>query len=214
MTVCAACGHEAPNSAKFCPECGAPLASAVGREQRKTVTVLFCDIAGSTALGETTDPETLRTLLVSYFERMKGIVERHGGSVEKFIGDAVMAVFGVPRVHDDDAERAVRAALTIQAAIGPLNDEVALHLEARIGVNSGEVVAAVGDGEQFLVTGDVVNVAARLQQNAEPGEVLVGALTAQLTRAAIEYEVHAPIDARGKPEPIAVLIERAAGICR
>src|SRR5215470_19267871 len=104
MSVCSACGHELPDDAKFCPACGAPVAPAVApREQRKTVTVLFCDVAGSTELGESTDPEALRALLARYFERMKEIVERHGGSVEKFVGDAVMAVFGVPVVHEDDA---------------------------------------------------------------------------------------------------------------
>src|SRR6266516_3181835 len=111
MTVCPSCGHENRQGAKFCEECASPLAaSPAAREQRKTVTVLFCDVTGSTALGESTDPEALRALLARYFERMKGIVEAHGGTVEKFIGDAVMAVFGVPVVHEDDALRACRAA--------------------------------------------------------------------------------------------------------
>src|SRR6266536_1856912 len=113
MTICTSCGRAALAGAKFCSECGAALPVAPAREQRKTVTVLFCDIAGSTALGESTDPEALRALLARYFERMKGIVERHGGSVEKFIGDAVMAVFGVPAVHEDDALRACRAAVEV-----------------------------------------------------------------------------------------------------
>ena len=113
MLVCASCGHENSEGAKFCEECGFSFAAvpAGAKEQRKTVTVLFCDLAGSTALGETLDPERLRSLLARYFERMKAIVERHGGTVEKFIGDAVMAVFGVPRVNEDDALRAVRAAV-------------------------------------------------------------------------------------------------------
>ena len=109
MPACWKCGFESERAFKFCPECGAELAAlAPSREQRKTVTVLFCDLAGSTALGETLDPERLRALLARYFEWMKAIVERHGGSVEKFIGDAVMAVFGVPVLHEDDALRAVR----------------------------------------------------------------------------------------------------------
>jgi class 3 adenylate cyclase len=112
VPVCAVCGAESPTGARFCPACGASLAAGLRGEleQRKTVTVLFCDVTGSTALGESTDPEALRALLARYFERMKGIVELHGGTVEKFIGDAVMAVFGVPQVHEDDALRAVRAA--------------------------------------------------------------------------------------------------------
>jgi len=173
-------------------------------EERKLVTILFADIVGSTALGHENDPEVVRGVMAGYFERVREIVEAHGGTVEKFIGDAAMAVFGVPRAHDDDAERAVRAALAIQAAMPQLNEEAAFRLEARIGVNSGEVVAAVDDREQFLVTGDVVNVAARLQQHAPSGEVIVGPLTAQLTREAIEYEGADAIEARGKPQPLAV----------
>src|SRR5688500_5294254 len=132
------------------------------REQRKTVTVLFCDVTGSTALGESVDPEALRSLLARYFERMKAIVERHGGTVEKFIGDAVMAVFGVPVAHEDDALRAVRTAAEMRAALPELD------LQARIGVNTGEVVTGT---EERLATGDAVNVAARLEQAAQPGEV-------------------------------------------
>jgi len=172
-------------------------------EERKLVTVLFADIVGSTSLGQDNDPEVVRSIMGRYFERAREAIELHGGTVEKFIGDAVMAVFGVPRVHDDDAERAVRAALAIQDAVAQLNDEVALQLEARVGVNSGEAVAAVNERREVMVTGDVVNVAARLQQHAEPGEVIVGDVTAQLTRAAIEYEARPAIEARGKPLPIA-----------
>jgi class 3 adenylate cyclase/tetratricopeptide (TPR) repeat protein len=201
VTVCAACGHEAPDSAKFCPECGSPLVAVpVGREQRKTVTVLFCDLAGSTALGETTDPETLRTLLASYFERMKGIVERHGGSVEKFIGDAVMAVFGVPVVHEDDALRACRAAVEMRDALPELG------IRGRIGVTTGEVVT--GTAER-LATGDAVNVAARLEQAAEPGEVLIGAETVQLVRDAVELGEEQFLDLKGKSEPVSAFLLRS-----
>src|SRR4051794_10042428 len=165
MTTCALCGHQAVASFKFCPECGASTAEPVlEHEQRKVVTIVFCDVTGSTALGERLDPEPLRALLARYFERMKGIVERHGGSVEKFIGDAVMAVFGVPMVHEDDALRAVRAALDMRAALPELG------IQARFGIATGEVV--VGTAER-LATGDVVNVAARLQQAAAPGEILI-----------------------------------------
>ena len=137
------------------------------------MTVLFCDVVGSTALGESLDPEALQGLLVRYFERMKGIVESHGGSVEKFIGDAVMAVFGVPVAHEDDALRACRAAVEMREALPQL------RVEGRIGVNTGEVLSGT---EERLATGDAVNVAARLEQAAEPGEVLIGAHDARACR--------------------------------
>jgi class 3 adenylate cyclase len=160
---------------------------------RKVVTVVFCDLSGSTALGASTDPEALRAVMRDYYEQMRAILERHGGTVEKFIGDAVMAVFGVPVAHEDDALRAVRAAWEMRTAVP------ALGLQARIGVNTGEVVAGEGD---TLVTGDAVNVAARLEQAAEAGEVLIGASTRLLVRDAIEA---APVEvrAKGKPEPVA-----------
>jgi class 3 adenylate cyclase len=161
-------------------------------EQRKTVTVLFCDITGSTALGETVDPERLRALLARYFERMKAIVERHGGSVEKFIGDAVMAVFGVPLLHEDDALRALRAAVEMREALPELG------LQGRIGVMTGEVVTGT---EERLATGDAVNVAARLEQAAQPGEVLVGEPTLALVRDAAEVEPVEPLQLKGKADP-------------
>src|SRR5215216_5898567 len=177
MATCTACGYRAEPGFRFCPECGAPAEAADVREQRKVVTVLFCDITGSTQLGEDTDPEALRGLLARYFERMKTIVESHGGTVEKFIGDAVMAVFGVPVAHEDDALRAVRAGAEMLAVLPELG------VEARIGVNTGEVVTGT---EERLVTGDAVNVAARLEQAALPGEMLIGELTLALVRDAIE----------------------------
>jgi len=163
------------------------------REQRKTVTVLFCDVTGSTALGESVDPEAVRALLARYFERMKAIVERHGGTLEKFIGDAVMAVFGVPVVHEDDALRAVRAAAEMRAALPELGGL------ARIGVNTGEVVT--GTAER-LATGDAVNVAARLEQAASPGEILIGEATLGLIRDAVEVEALEPLPVKGKREPV------------
>jgi len=167
--------------------------AAAPREQRKTVTVLFCDVAGSTALGESTDPEALRSLLARYFERMKEIVERHSGSVEKFVGDAVMAVFGVPVVHEDDALRACRAAVEMRDALPELG------IRGRIGVNTGEVVTGT---EERLATGDAVNVAARLEQAAEPGEVLIGAETVRLVRDAVELGEERRLALKGKAEPV------------
>ncbi len=148
---------------RFCPYCAVPLVSAAPtREQRKTVTVLFCDVTGSTALGESMDPEALRALLARYFERMKGIVESHGGTVEKFIGDAVMAVFGVPVLHEDDAHpRSPRGGRDARRSFFDLG------MNGRIGLTTGEVVT--GTAER-LATGDAVNVAARLEQAAAPGE--------------------------------------------
>src|SRR5579859_1457109 len=194
MTACANCGHELPEEAKFCLECGAPVAPAVApREQRKTVTVLFCDVTGSTELGERLDPEALRALLAGYFDRMKTIVERHGGTVEKFIGDAVMAVFGVPVLHEDDALRAVRAAEEMRDALPELG------IEGRIGIATGEVVTGT---EERLATGDAVNVAARLEQAAHPGEILIGEETLRLVRDAVEVEALAPLSLKGKTDPV------------
>jgi len=161
--------------------------------QRKTVTVLFCDVTGSTALGESLDPEALQELLARYFERMKAIVEHHGGTVEKFIGDAVMAVFGVPAAHEDDALRAARAAVEMRDALPELG------VEARIGLTTGEVVVGT---EERLATGDAVNVAARLEQAAEPGEVLIGEPTLELVLEAVEVEPVEPLALKGKAEPV------------
>src|SRR4029079_14648595 len=141
MSSCPTCGRELEGDFAFCPYCGATLTAKAppSREQRKVVSVLFCDVTGSTELGEQLDPEALRTLLARYFEQMKAIVERHGGSVEKFIGDAVMAVFGVPVVHEDDALRAVRAAVEMRDAFP------ALGCQGRIGVTTGEVVTGTAE---------------------------------------------------------------------
>src|SRR4051812_28817960 len=194
MAVCSACGAANRESARFCDSCGAPLAEAApAREIRKTVTVFFCDVSGSTALGERIDPESLRHVMSRYFETARAIVERHGGTVEKFIGDAVMAVFGVPTVHEDDALRAVRAGDELRAGLSELNDELeagyGTRLELRMGVNTGEVVTGT---EERLATGDAVNVAARLEQAAQPGEVLLGEETYRLVRDGIEAEAAAP----------------------
>jgi class 3 adenylate cyclase len=153
------------------------------------VTVLFCDVTGSTELGEKLDPEALRALLARYFEGMKTIVERHGGTVEKFIGDAVMAVFGVPVLHEDDALRALRAAVEMREALPELG------VQGRIGVTTGEVVTGT---EERLATGDAVNVAARLEQAAQPGEILIGEETHRLARAAVEVEQVDPLEGQDR----------------
>jgi class 3 adenylate cyclase len=190
--TCPRCGFENAAGSRFCAQCAAPLEQ--GREVRKTVTVVFCDITGSTALGESVDPEALRALLGRYFERMRSILEKHGGLVEKFIGDAVMAVFGVPVLHEDDAVRALRAAAEMQAALPELG------VQARIGVNTGEVVAGTAG---TLVTGDAVNVAARLEQAAPPGEVYVGVDTIRLAQGRAEAVPVEPLELKGKSQPVA-----------
>ena len=204
MQVCPSCGAENRDEARFCDVCGAALAAEPARESRKTVTVLFCDVTGSTALGERIDPESLRNVMARYFETAKEAIERHGGTVEKFIGDAVMAVFGVPVVHEDDALRAVRAAADLRSALVPLNEELEqrfqTRLQLRTGVNTGEVVTGT---EERLATGDAVNVAARLEQAAQPGEILLGEETLRLVRGAVEVEPVAPVEAKGKSEPLA-----------
>jgi class 3 adenylate cyclase/tetratricopeptide (TPR) repeat protein len=188
--ICTSCGAENRSGARFCDSCGALLAAAPAREQRKVVTILFCDVTGSTALGESLDPEALRTTMARYFEVARAAIERHGGTVEKFIGDAVMAVFGVPTIREDDALRAVRAAQELRAGV---------EIDVRIGLNTGEVVTGAGDS---LVTGDAVNVAARLEQAASPGEVLLGAQTYGLVRDAVEVELLPPLEAKGKAAPL------------
>ncbi len=195
MVECARCGLASDAAFRFCPHCGASLGGPRRtREQRKTVTALFCDVTGWTALGESIDPEALRAILARYFDRMRGIVERHGGTVEKFIGDAVMAVFGVPIVHEDDALRACRAAVEMRDAFAELG------ITGRIGVNTGQVVTGT---DVALATGDAVNVAARLEQEAAPGEVLVGESTLALVRRAVEVEQVVSLVLKGKAEPVA-----------
>ncbi|MGZ4334894.1 MAG: ATP-binding protein [Gaiellaceae bacterium] len=192
MAICASCGQESPDGFRSCGACGASLdAPAPARQQRKTVTVVFCDVTGSTALGESTDPEALRAILARYFERMKGIVEAHGGTVEKFIGDAVMAVFGVPVSHEDDALRACRTALEMRDALPELG------INGRVGVNTGEVVTGT---EERLATGDAVNVAARLEQAAQPGEALIGEETLRLVRATVQVGDERRLELKGKAD--------------
>ena len=206
--TCANCGTSNPSGFRFCGACGEELAPGTDarREVRKTVTVLFCDVAGSTSLAEQLDPEALRRVLSGYFEEMRRILERHGGRVEKFIGDAVVGVFGVPAAHEDDALRAVRAAAEMRDAASatamPAAAAEAAHgsggLAVRIGVNTGPVLAGGPQAGGSLVTGDAVNVAARLQQAAQPSEILLGPTTLRLVRDAVTVEPAGPLALRGR----------------
>ena len=180
MATCDRCGESNSADARFCAACGATLAGPAPEalEVRKTVTVLFCDVVGSTELGEAADPETTRRVMARYARTMSEVVEAYGGTVERFRGDEVMAVFGVPVVHEDDALRAVRAATEMQRRLAELNEELretwGVELACRIGINTGEVVAGdPGTGSTF-VTGDAVNLGKRLEQAANPGEILIG----------------------------------------
>jgi class 3 adenylate cyclase len=186
--------------------CTAPLVAEAARGKRKTVTIVFSDLVGSTALGERLDAEALREVLDRYFEEMRVCLERHGGTVEKYIGDAVMAVFGFPRAHEDDALRALRAALEMKEELGKLNGELearwGVRLSNRTGIHTGEVVAGDPTAGQRLVTGDAVNTAARLEQAASTGEILIGETTYGLTRKAVAVKPVDPVVAKGKAAPI------------
>jgi class 3 adenylate cyclase/tetratricopeptide (TPR) repeat protein len=207
MLTCQHCGRDNPDEARFCLLCGRPLEpGAPPREARKVVTVLFSDVIGSTGLGERLDPETMRNVMARYFEEMKTALEAHGGTVEKFIGDAVMAVFGIPALHEDDALRAVRAAMEMRERLAKLNEELERNrgvlILTRTGINTGEVVAGEPATGQTLVTGDAVNVAARLEQAAKPGEVLIGEATYRVLRDAVSAEPLEPLSLKGKEDPI------------
>jgi class 3 adenylate cyclase/tetratricopeptide (TPR) repeat protein len=216
MLVCPGCGEENPPRFRLCGFCGTPLESRPRVEVRKTVTVLFSDVAGSTALGERLDPESLREVMGRYFDVMRVAIERHGGTVEKFIGDAVMAVFGLRQAHEDDALRAVRAALEMRQGLDALNIELerdyGVTIANRTGVNTGEVVTDETAGNQRLATGDAVNVAARLEQAAPAMETLLGALTLALVRDDVEAKAVEPLELKGKAERVpAFRLIRLAG---
>jgi class 3 adenylate cyclase/tetratricopeptide (TPR) repeat protein len=204
---CTNCGEQNPDGARFCSHCGKPLAAPTERhEARKVVTVVFCDIADSTGLAERLDPEVVRVVMSRYFEAMREVLERHGGTIEKFIGDAVMAVFGVPTLREDDAVRAVAAAAEMGAAREALNDELeqewGVRISTRTGVNTGEVLAGDPSRGDSFVSGDAVNLAARLEQNAGVGEVLLGDTTARLVRHAAALEDAGLVRVKGKAEPV------------
>ncbi len=211
MVACPACGADLPPEYRFCGYCGAVLAaaaaSASARESRRSVTIVFSDLKGSTSLGERLDSEALREVMTRYFEEMSVALELHGGTVEKYIGDAIMAVFGMPQAHEDDALRAVRAALEMKRRLEVLNAELerrwGVTLANRTGVNTGPVIAS-GDASsrQRLVTGDTVNVAARLEQAAPAYDVLIGESTFRLVRGAVEVEAVEPLELKGKSERV------------
>lgn len=200
MLTCPSCGRANPAEASFCMGCGGPLgATATAHETRKTVTALFCDLVGSTELGATHDPEVLRDALEAYFDLARSTVERHGGRVEKFIGDAVSAVFGLPVAHEDDALRAVRAGLEIQSGLFRLATTSRVPLSARVGIDTGEVLAP-GTGRPLI--GDAMNTASRLQSTAAPGTVVIGEATRRLVRERIVAERLESVVLKGKPEPV------------
>jgi class 3 adenylate cyclase len=207
MAICSSCGQENPEIARFCLACGAPLeAEAPRREERRFVSVVFVDLVGFTSRSEQLDPEDVRAILTPYHSTVRDELESFGGVVEKFVGDAVMAVFGAPTAHGDDPERAVRAALAVRDAVTALNAaRPELELSIRGAVNTGEAVVTLSarpSHGEAMVAGDVVNTASRLQSHAPVGEIVVGAETYLATRAAIEYEPVEPVTAKGKAKPI------------
>jgi class 3 adenylate cyclase/predicted ATPase len=206
VQICPNCGEENPPRFRLCGFCGAELAPQLVQETRKLVTIVFSDLKGSTNLGEALDSESLREVMSRYFEEMREVLELHGGRVEKYIGDAIMAVFGLPRLHEDDALRAVRAALAMQEALRVVNDELeerwGVRLENRTGVNTGEVIAGDPVAGQRLVIGDPVNTAARLEQAAPALEILIGEPTYQLVSHAVEVEPVEPLELKGKAERV------------
>ena len=208
MIVCPACGAENPDRARFCLDCGTRLQAlpVATTPSRRTVTILFSDVIDSTALGESLDPEALRSVMASYFGAMRAAIERHSGTVEKFIGDAIMAVFGLTAIHEDDALRAVRAALEMRDALTALNAHLAsergLTIGVRTGIHSGEVAAGDAGAGQLLATGDAVNTAARLEQAAGAGEILLADSTIRLVRDAVVAEEVPAVLAKGKAQPL------------
>jgi class 3 adenylate cyclase len=208
MPVCQRCGEDNPERARFCLACAAPLAAppVARREERKRVSVLFCDLVGFTSRSERLDIEDVRGVLASYYARLRADLERYGGTVEKFIGDAVMALFGAPVAHEDDAERAVRAALAIRDTIADLNEQdSSLDLQVRVGVTTGEALVVLdarpvqGEG---MASGDVVNTAARLQAAAPTDGILVDQATFRATDRQITYQPADPVAAKGKAAPV------------
>ncbi len=192
MLRCPACGRDSPEGFRFCGFCGGPLQARPPRiEERRVVTILFCDLVGFTARSDRADPEDVRATLLPYHARLKQEIEAFGGTLDKFIGDGALGVFGAPTAHEDDTERAVLAALRIQGAMLKMNEEhPGLNLAARIGIATGEAVVAFGTGPQIgeSVTGDIVNTASRIQSAAPPGGILVAERTHLATKDRVAYE--------------------------
>lgn len=208
VTVCARCGAEVPAGARYCPSCGAPQAGGP-REERRVVTVMFGDLSGFTELSENRDAEEVKLIIDGAFERVTAIVNAYGGRIDKIIGDEVMAVFGAPRAHEDDAERAVRAALAIQGMLESYSAETkaqrGVDVRMHIGINTGEVVAGlVGGADAYTVLGDAVNTARRIEEEAAAGQILVGETTYEASRTAIEYRRLGQVTVKGKQRPIVV----------
>ena len=208
MTACQSCGADVPVGGRFCSACGASLELGEAAQERKLATILFADVTGSTELGEQLDPERLRALLTSYFAAMSEVIAAWGGTVEKYIGDAIMAVFGVPQAREDDPQRALHAALDIQTRLEQLNadlvDRHGITLAIRVGIATGEVIspADAHAAGQMIVTGDPVNSAARLEQLAEPGAILVAERTYLAGRSAFSFGPAEALEAKGKAHPI------------
>jgi class 3 adenylate cyclase len=206
MPTCTTCGSPIAVDARFCARCGAPVEPGGSAPARKTVTVLFTDLTDFTPLTERLDPESLHQVMARYFTAMRSAIERHGGQVEKYIGDAIMAIFGVPQLHEDDALRAARCALEMRNSLGVLNRELragwSVTLHARYGICTGEVAFARVGQNPFFALGDPVNVAQRLETSAPPDEVLVGQETAHLLRDVAELEPMEPMALKGKAKPV------------
>ena len=206
---CGNCAEENPGRARFCLACGAPLAPS--STDRRLVTALFCDLVGSTQIGERLDPEVLRRILDRYHASMREAIERHGGVVEKFIGDAVVGVFGIPVTHEDDALRAARAALEMRDELPALRAELEMDLDVRIGLQSGEAVADLATATQGRVAADVFNTSARLQSAAAPGSILVGEETAKLLGNAADLARVEPLELKGKEAGVPAFELRGVG---
>src|SRR5215475_13891504 len=212
MHICASCGTENPEQARFCLACGSPLAEAAPvappSEERKVITAIFVDLVGSTARSEKLDPEDVKALVAPYHASVRGELEAHGGTFEKFSGDAVLALFGSPKAHEDDPQRAIRAAFAVREAIAELNakDEW-LDLHIRVGIHTGEALVMLGarpsEGE-WSAAGDVLNTAARIQSAAPQDGILVGRMTYLATERAFDFREAEPVQAKGKSEAVAV----------
>jgi class 3 adenylate cyclase len=199
--TCGSCGATAPDEARFCPSCGHTL--VIRPDERRIATVLFADLVGFTTFSESADPEHVKNLVDRCFERLVTDVTAFGGQVDKIVGDAIVALFGAPVAHEDDAERAVRAALQMQRTLATLRQDLRVSAEMRVGVNTGEVlVGALRAAGEYTAMGDVVNTASRLQAAARPGQVIVGPLTHEATRRVVRYDPLGALVVKGREEPV------------